>query len=471
MRFRPEVKVGVIVFLGPLTLVIIYWFFGGLGLRAGTYQICAIFDDVMRLSRGTDVRMAGVRIGTVQDISLTSDKRAQVVMLINSRFENAIPKDSTARVTTGGLVGVGEYYVEIIPGASKTPIRRNEYLNTAKMPNLDDVLADVNQIITGLRTTVDSINAVIADPKMQQSLKNIIANADTTTEQIAALTMDVRTLVAENKSEIAKIITNVDKASSDFAVISRDVRQIVGRGRPDIDRTLDNVRAASEDFAVFSKELRRVLEGSGANDIASFIASAKTTADNLSAVSQQLRAITDDESLTGRIRETIENAAKAAKGAAEIVERVRGIVGVGKASSEALRTMPITDKGSQLNVFAGGEDKTLRLDYNFGLMGKGDRFYKLGLFDFGHKPKINVQIGEAINAENAYRYGVYASRLGIGYDRLFSDNLRLNLDLYHPSAPKLEAKLRYDINPNLGLWAGSDNLFGGEGIVGLQFRK
>lgn len=472
MRIRSEVKVGLIVFLGLVALVMIYWFFNGLGLGGGRYQVCAVFDDVLRLSRGTDVRMAGVRIGVVQNISLTEDKRARVEMQINPRYEGAIPKDSTARVTTGGLVGVGEYYIEILPGSSREAIGNKECLDTARMPNLDDVLAEVTQIVNGLKRTVDSINEVIDDPEMRTSLRNIVANTDTTTRNMAELTGDVRTLVAQNRVEIGRIISNVDSASRDFAVLSRDIRRMVTTGRPDIDRTLANVRTASEDFASFSRNLRRTFEGTGENELGELISSVKLTAENLAVVSEQLRVLAEDETLSTQIRETIESTAEAARGAAEIVERVGRIVGVGRTSPEALRTAaPVSDVGSQLDGLIRSEDKSLRLDYNYRFAGPGDRFYRIGVFDLGHKPRLNAQIGEVVDGESAYRYGIYASRLGIGYDRILGNNLRVNLDLYHPSDPRLEAKLRYDFAPNLGIWAGTDDLFDGGGMVGLQYRK
>ncbi|MEN6371649.1 MAG: MlaD family protein [Armatimonadota bacterium] len=472
MRFRPEVKVGLIVFLCLVALVIIYWFFGGLGLRAGNYQICAVFDDVMRLSRGTDVRMAGVRIGMVQDITLTADKRAQVIMLINKKYEGAVPEDSNARVTTGGVIGVGEYYVEILPGSSKKAIANNECLRTVRMPTLDDVLPDVKVLVSGLKRTINSVNDVIDNPKVRASLKNIVANTDATTKNMAELTGDMRTLIAQNSAEIGQIIANVDSASRDFAGLSQEVGRMVSSGRPDIDRTLANVRSASDDFASFSKSLRKTLEGGGAEDISELVSSAKSTVENLEAVSKQLRALAEDETISTEIRETIKNASVAAKGAADIVDRVGKIVGVGKQSARPSRTAePVSEIGSQLDALVQPEDNSLRLDYNYRLAGHGNRFYRLGLLDFGHKPKLNAQVGGVIDNLSAYRYGIYASRIGIGYDRILGDNLRLSLDLYHPDDPRLETKMRYDFAPDMGIWAGADDIFDGEWMVGLQYRR
>ena len=65
MRLRNEAKVGLIVCAGIIILIAIYWFLGGLGLRASSYPIYAIFPNAQKLDKGAVVRMAGVKIGVV----------------------------------------------------------------------------------------------------------------------------------------------------------------------------------------------------------------------------------------------------------------------------------------------------------------------------------------------------------------------------------------------------------------------
>jgi len=60
LRFRPEARVGLVIFVGVLALIIIYWFLGGWRLRARTYTVYVIFRNIQRLSEGAEVRMAGV---------------------------------------------------------------------------------------------------------------------------------------------------------------------------------------------------------------------------------------------------------------------------------------------------------------------------------------------------------------------------------------------------------------------------
>lgn len=90
---------------------------GGEGLTrtAGSYELTASFRSVEGITVGTDVRLAGVKIGTVTDLSLNpktffADARVTVKNGI------AVPDDSTIVVASEGLLGGA--FVEILPGGS-----------------------------------------------------------------------------------------------------------------------------------------------------------------------------------------------------------------------------------------------------------------------------------------------------------------------------------------------------------------
>ena len=64
---------------------------------------------------GTDVRLAGVKIGTVSDIALNPETyRAETDLTLRSTVE--IPDDSAVIIASEGLLGGN--FVEIMPGGS-----------------------------------------------------------------------------------------------------------------------------------------------------------------------------------------------------------------------------------------------------------------------------------------------------------------------------------------------------------------
>lgn len=110
--------------------------FGGVGEDA--YMLRASFRSAEGVSVGTDVRMAGVKIGTVTALKLdpaTFRANAEFTM----RRDLLIPDDSTAVIASEGLLGGS--YVEIVPGGSLVNLDPGEEIeDTQSAVSLLDLL-------------------------------------------------------------------------------------------------------------------------------------------------------------------------------------------------------------------------------------------------------------------------------------------------------------------------------------------
>ncbi len=106
--------VAIVVFMGIMAL-----FYSGQHQRATAglteYTIYATFNRIDGLEPGTEVRLSGIPIGTVETVSLTSNFRARVGM----RFHHgiALPMDTSAAIHTDGLFG--SKFVTLDPGGSE----------------------------------------------------------------------------------------------------------------------------------------------------------------------------------------------------------------------------------------------------------------------------------------------------------------------------------------------------------------
>ncbi len=88
----------------------------GLGdASGGRYDLTASFRSIEGVSVGTDVRLAGVKVGTVSAVTLNPETyRADTVVSLQS--ETQIPDDSAIVISSEGLLGGN--FVEIVPGGS-----------------------------------------------------------------------------------------------------------------------------------------------------------------------------------------------------------------------------------------------------------------------------------------------------------------------------------------------------------------
>jgi len=87
------------------------------------YHLIAKFDDASGIEAGGDVKISGIKIGTVHDNSLdTKSYRALLTFSVNNDIK--LPTDSSAKIVSSGLLG--EKYLEITPGADEEFLKNGE---------------------------------------------------------------------------------------------------------------------------------------------------------------------------------------------------------------------------------------------------------------------------------------------------------------------------------------------------------
>ena len=103
------------------------------------YEITAKFDRVDGIRQGTDVRMSGIKVGTV--LSETLEPDTYFAVLTFSIDPNVkLPVDSSAKIVTDGLLG--SKYIALTPGAEDKLIAQNgEITHTQSAINLEDLVS------------------------------------------------------------------------------------------------------------------------------------------------------------------------------------------------------------------------------------------------------------------------------------------------------------------------------------------
>ena len=128
--------------------------------QGDTYEIKAKFSNIGQLKVRAPVKLAGVRIGSVQSITLDPTSLDAVVMLdIDRQFED-IPDDSAAAIFTSGLLG--DQYVGIQPGGSPVMFKAgDEVVLTQSSMQLEDLIGKF--LVSGGPTKPESEPAPAAD--------------------------------------------------------------------------------------------------------------------------------------------------------------------------------------------------------------------------------------------------------------------------------------------------------------------
>ena len=192
----------------------------------------AVFADASRLKSGDTVRVAGIRVGTVKDVSLEADRKVLV------RFD----ADRNIVLTTGTqaqvryLNLVGDRYLElvdtpgstkILPAGSTIPADR-----TAPALDLDLLLGGLKPVIQGLNP--QDVNALTA------SLIQVLQGQGGTLDSLFSKTSSFTNSLADNNQVIEQLIEDL---KSTLDTLSKDGDDFSGA----IDRLDQLVKGLSAD--------------------------------------------------------------------------------------------------------------------------------------------------------------------------------------------------------------------------------
>ncbi len=118
-RSLVETLLGAVVLAVAIGFIVFAYTRSGVATVSG-YEISAAFNRVDGITNGSDVRIGGIKVGTVIDRELEPETfRAVLRMSIDESVE--LPTDSTAAVVSDGLLG-GKF-IDLQPGAEEDLIK------------------------------------------------------------------------------------------------------------------------------------------------------------------------------------------------------------------------------------------------------------------------------------------------------------------------------------------------------------
>lgn len=135
-----EALMGAVVLLVALSFLLFAWHSADLRPVSG-YPVHVYFNKVGGLSVGADVRISGVKVGTVSEQNLDAETyRANVQLSILPGIE--IPENTVASIAADGFLG-GKF-VRLEPGSSDTALQAGEALENSKdFQSVEDMVSEL----------------------------------------------------------------------------------------------------------------------------------------------------------------------------------------------------------------------------------------------------------------------------------------------------------------------------------------
>lgn len=138
MQNKLEVLVGAVALVCAVLFSAFVYRHAAISAQIQNYQLRASFAQVDGISIGSDVRMSGVKVGTVSSMKL-DPKTYRVLIFMNLANEIAVPKDSSVQITGGSILG--SKYISIDAGGSEEALKPGDEIEqTQSSVNIESLI-------------------------------------------------------------------------------------------------------------------------------------------------------------------------------------------------------------------------------------------------------------------------------------------------------------------------------------------
>src|SRR5215510_4676672 len=180
-----EFKVGVFVFVGLAMLGALVVQFGRLGEGFKTYYTLTVrFSDASGLLKGTDVLLAGARIGKVAGPPRLVREGSGIAVPLKIYDYIKIPEGTKFTVGSSGLLGDRFVNVTMPPGPPKAYLPPNADVSGARETGIDDLTRSGGALVNDLRGTVQKIDQETLSTENMQNLKTSMEHLNQATNSL-----------------------------------------------------------------------------------------------------------------------------------------------------------------------------------------------------------------------------------------------------------------------------------------------
>jgi phospholipid/cholesterol/gamma-HCH transport system substrate-binding protein len=226
-----ELKVGLFVFVGLVVLAGLLVQFGRLGEGFRTYYgLLVKFPDASGLLKGSDVLLAGAKIGHVSGGPRLAESGQGVEVPLRIFDFVKIPAGSRFTVGSSGLLGDRFVAVAAPQRITQESIPKNSVIEGTRETGIDDLTKEGGALVDDLRTAVQNANAVITRLNSEalsqtnlDNLKTAIENLNTVTAALTGSTQKMDGVL----DKAGEAMASAKKATDDLPAAVADARKTI----------------------------------------------------------------------------------------------------------------------------------------------------------------------------------------------------------------------------------------------------
>jgi len=241
----------------------LWWIFSGVNSR----KVTALFGAAVGLYQGSDVRVLGVKVGTIDDVQ-PEGKLVRVTMTLDRDVK--VPADAQAVVVAPSVVS--DRYVQLAPAYTAGPTMGDDVVipreRTATPVELDELYSSLDKLTTALGPNGANKNGSLSD-LLTSAANNLDGNGQALNDTIKNLGDATRTLsgskedlfaTVDNLSSFTAMLAANDSQVRDFNKQLAEVAGFLADERENLGAALTELANALGQVQGFIKDNRAVLK-------------------------------------------------------------------------------------------------------------------------------------------------------------------------------------------------------------------
>jgi len=240
-----EVKVALVVTAGIVVLFFGLNFLKGAAMFSGNETYYIEFKNVSGLSVSSPIYADGFKVGVVSDIQFDYDHKSATKVVVELNKDLRIPKGSSAEIVSDMLGNVQINLLlannpreRILPGETIQGT-----INSGMMAKAANLIPAVEQMMPKLDSILTSLNNLLADPSIAQSLHNI----QTITQDLTVTTREVNTLMGGLNRKMPGILAKADETLDHTNLLTGNLASLDVQSTFDqVNQTLANVQELTD---------------------------------------------------------------------------------------------------------------------------------------------------------------------------------------------------------------------------------
>lgn len=238
--FTKEIKIALVAICGLVILFFGMNYLKGLNLFSSANKYYISFKNISGLASSSPIYADGYKVGVVKSIKYDYNKSGEIIVEADIDQELRIPKGSSAEIVSDML---GNVKVNLLLATNpRERVMPGETIqggiNDGALGKMKDMVPVVMGMLPKLDSIVTSLNILLADPSIAQSLHNV----NTITGNLTVTTTRLNTLLAGLNRSVPGVISRADSTLDNANLLAKKLNSIdVAGTMARVDATLANV--------------------------------------------------------------------------------------------------------------------------------------------------------------------------------------------------------------------------------------